>query len=381
MNDATDTPAGTSSDPVEALLRRVAAEQIADAPAPRGWSTLSDRRVDARDSNRRPIVLAIAASLIAVLIGGLVLVTRHGDDEVPAAPPTSPTTSPPMLSEVGLLSDDAWVVLGLLPEGDEYTYAMRNGEERTVNYGDRTDPEQHRISIVRRELDTGADQVLAVDGRDWYVEEDPTGWSAMAVVGDRVVQVLGNREFFEGAGGDVIRNLRVVSTADLPFPPLDPEGPMTPVAGFEADGFDVEMRANGSNGYFCTALVEGEGSSVGCGQPVDVSGPIANVVTSGSVSTLYGVTTTRFLLGGIASPDVATVEVELVDGRTVSAVPTDSSGTFDVRFWVVGGEVDLTAPGGSEAATSELEDLIVDIRSLDADGTLLTTSIPWVATG
>ena len=373
-------------DPIDTLLRRIAAEQTADAPVPHHWDEVGDLHTSTQRAtgstaatSRRPFVLGLAAALVAVLIGGLVLATRDGGDEIPAAPVTYPVP----LTEVGEIPDRAWIVSSVMPVDSEYTYALRTSTSRSVSYGDRSNPERHRIVITDGDLATDADEVVRIGSRDWYVHADPDTWSAVTRVGDQLVIVTGDREFAL-IGRDFLQGLSVVGTSDLPAPPLDPDSEHDLVAEFRTDPFDLEMSVSSSNGIYCIEAGDDEGRSVGCGTPIDVSGPVANVVTGDTVSSSFGVDRTRVLLTGVTSTDVATVIVEFVDGSTVDVTPTDLSGSYDVRFWIAAAEIAITELD-PEPGTPEMEltagDLISAVRAVDADGNVLQTSLPWVAAG
>ncbi|MEO1059586.1 MAG: hypothetical protein AAFY28_22000, partial [Actinomycetota bacterium] len=69
---------------------------------------------------------------------------------------------------------------------------------------------------------------------------------------------------------------------------------------------------------------------------------------------------------GFATPDVAVVEVDLVDGQTVTVIPVDDSGRYEDRFWIIEIEIAL-----SEANDPYSGRFVLEARAVDHDGNVI----------
>lgn len=323
--------------------------------------------------NRRSWVGVAAAVMLIGLVGalvGVVVNTDRGSDTADAPP--SPTV-PVALGQAENLGESDWVIATVLPDGVEYLYPLagEGGATRTVWYGTRRDDgtsEQLRVSAGLEEpLGTG--EQVDIDGVAWTVSESGSGrWSAARPVGTDVVSVSAPG-VFDATAQSVLEGLAVVPVSALPSPPLGPRDQAAEVASTEFDGDRHSLAVQESNGYACTWAISSDGSiSGGCGVLVDPSALLA--ITAGSGSQADNSDVIEVAIGGSVTNDATRVEVEFVDGTTVSAIPGDLSGQFDQHFWIVAADV------GRDTVTGQTptDHTVKQARAYGADGQLIATA-------
>lgn len=293
-----------------------------------------------------------ATTILLVLAVPGTTACQGAEDEVPTA-------------GLGPVDGGDWLVLADPPDGYEYEFALRSFGDQSVSYRVQGSADQLSVWLGARELDDGPDRAVTVDAVTWQIETDPVGWSAMTTAGDRVV-VLAGPIALEPDEAVLLRSITVVPEAELPFPPLDHDGPYVEVATFDPLG--GILSANGANGRYCLVVEDGSPAatpgSPTCGVPIRPPDGPPSPIQVALVSAQFGIGRTRVLVGGIVAPTATTVRVEFVDGATIEVPATDDLG-FDDRFWLAGHEVDLD---GLPDFDPEQNSLVRSVRVLDADG-------------
>ncbi len=330
--------------------------------------------------------LLAAAAVVLVLIGGLITLdavrqspdsTTPGDaplttseasepvevDDVATTLPQSSTTTeapstttePPFDATLGIdlgtIGPDDWVLPTWLPDGYEITFALEvlhpagftesgdviegsGGATRSVTY---EHPDGGTINLgVRR---------FSFDGlvdRPWTRTSHDGGYFADARIDPVQVNISADRldaadfaRLFAGAAIGTRED--VPSTALISMGDLEREiSDGLPVVTFDFNGEPRSMYAVGVNGYYCVS-----------------AGVCPMTIPRGSVMTAHGggpwagmsgsatITASPF---GIVTSEVDRVEVEFIDGQRITAFPTDLTGRFDDKFWLVVTEIELDAP-------------------------------------
>lgn len=324
-------------------------EQIARIADAALECSLPDRTpIAPRALNRRPhrVLLAAAASLLLVmLVAGLAL-TVHLRTPVqptnPPAPPLDPAT-------VEYPTDSTWFVPAFVPDGLGFVVAEdRHGYEQYLRYESAALDQWLTVEsgVGVREPRTTGDQI-EIDGRVWVidpVDRDPTvaRWTTQ---GDDAAGIsVSSRGMDEAVVRKVVESIRAEPATVLPRPPI-PVGDSDrgiEVASAMQDGSPKRLFANTDGVSFVFSVDGGSGSSVRLGTNALVSsgalGPTPNLVLDGNEA--------ESLLWGLLRSDVATVDIELTDGRVLSADAQDMSGLFVENFYFVA--VPTKTDGGLE---------------------------------
>lgn len=330
--------------------------------------------------NRRLLPAAAAVALLAV--GGVAVTQLGGGDEArddgTATQPDVPEGGdvlPRPLSAVDSLAVDEWVIPTRLPDGFEFQYAADTStvDERSqmMLYGIGASQIEQIVLNVRSggKLSTG--DVLVVDGSEWTVSGGVVGRIASRSVGDAVI-TIGGMTATDAELTDFLAGLVVVDDGGLPSAPILFIESLTDVGVFEVGEREFTVKADGSNGWFCTALVIDEGWGGGCASFFDPSDHVEAFQSAGSE---YAEGGSEFLTNtdGMASAATASVEVDWIDGTTTSVAPQNTSDRFpDVRFWATGTTIELE-PGQTAEQLADIE-TVVEVRAYGADGSLLATS-------
>ena len=138
--------------------------------------------------------------------------------------------------------------------------------------------------------------------------------------------------------------------SDLPSPVLGDPDRAVDVARYDLDGVTHTLAVQESNGFWCTWVRSEEGYGGSCGSAVDPDSAIT--IDGGSTTSSDESDTVEVERGGTVSADVARLEVEF-GGGVISVVPTDESGSFDRKFWIVAAPLRRhrrTRPGASGLA-------------------------------
>ncbi len=347
-----------------------------------GTNIVRFSEANTKPRRRSQLLLVAAASALVAGTAGLVWVQNSRSEpastsQQPAVPPADgslPAVSPPamLLSGVEAVAGDEWLWPTVLPDGFEFQYADRNnnpsGDLKSVQFGTTgslTGQLSFWISPDTPSSEGG--QSVEVAGRNWTISTSAGQARGTAAIGDRFVDVGGPVSQSDLLA--VIDGLALVSEDQLPAAPLSYDDAMTDVGEFDVNGEQVVMSVDESNGWFCTQIRTDTESGGGC---VTYFDPAETISRYHGFSTGFDETTSQLQMGtrGMASTDVARIDVEFINGAVASVVPQNTSGEFpDVRFWTVGAVVDLQ-PGQDPNAVN---DVFIEIRAYDADGTLIAT--------
>ncbi len=276
-----------------------------------------------------------------------------------------------LLSEVDAIAAGEWLWPTVLPDDFDFQYANRNnnpsGDLKSVQFGATGSLAGQFGLWVGPDAPSDDGRTVEVAGRDWTITSSAGQARGTTAVGDRYVDIGG--PVSETALIAVIDGLALVSEAQLPSTPLSYEDVMTDVGEFDINGEQVVMSVDESNGWFCTGTRSSTDGGGGCVTYFDPAQTISRYHAS-SVGLIESTSQLQMSTRGMASTDVARIDVEFINGATSSVVPQNTSGQFPgVRFWTVGAVVDVE-PGQDPDAVNVV---FVEIRAYDANGTLLAT--------
>lgn len=361
------------------------------APGEPPASVIAAARTVDEPRPRLPISTIAAVAVALAGLGGLFALAGRGDDApaiVPVttsatAPPTTVASGPRPLSEVEALAPTDWVITTAIPDGYEYLYAMH--DPRPARFDD-TDPTWRRVvygepvaDATRPELFISIDdppdgpaETVTIAGSDWQINRPGLRWwNATQTIGESTVTISSRGEIDEAA----LAGLQVVDGAGLPFPPFGNADDALVVARAQFGGAMNEWAVQRSGSYQCDWVLDsgatGGGIGGGCASRADPSAVVTiNLRSDFDPGPRPG--TIETLRGGSVTPEAATVEVEFADGTTVRVEPTDLSGTFDVRFWLVAAILSDESRTGVPVS----QETLAAVRAYDVDGDLLGTAVP-----
>ncbi len=305
---------------------------------------------------RRPASMwLVAAATLIVVVGGLgALASRSGNDPLANVELDGPPT---LLSSIESFEADDWVVATRLPYGVVYMYALDhfpNDSARSVFYGnerERGTTERLRITANSGEQVEGEPIVIA--GTNWQLDDPVSGgWTAMRRLGTTTV-VVGDSGPFDDEDRSVLAGLAVVKPDRMPSRPLGDESAAIAVA---SAGPGAEFLVQESGGYWSTSI----GGSGDCCSRIDTAAE-GITVEGGSNVVAEGESTSRVTIGGTVVDAAELVQVEFDNGTVAETTPTDLSGQFDRKFWVIATDL----PTGDHTPA--------EVRSYDATGQLLAT--------
>lgn len=375
------TPRHLSSNdttPSAVQMRQLVADLIDESPMPTPWDDIGTIAVNpARNPQprrRRPVLVgAIAASIVGLLIVGLVAMNRaepSGTAHQSTAAPASSNSS--ALADADDLSSSQWVVAATLPAAMSYQYATVGSvldAERQIVYQSSNDASQLAISIGSG-LKTPSGETTLLGDRTWIVSDADGRWVATRGLESATVSVSGAGQFNADAR-TILQGLSVVAQSDLPFAPLGIDSELLNVAEYRVDGVVLTLAAQEVNGYYCIwTLDDSEGRGGGCGyrfDPTDIASPADLAVGADAVG---GSSTAQVHAGGIVSAAVARVDVEFANGDTVSVNPTDLSGQLDTRFWIAA----ISVPYTNEDSLAGFDHPVREVRAYNTSGELIATT-------
>jgi len=295
------------------------------------------------------------------------------DSVVDSVPATSSTIdavdSDPVLDttdaiDLADLGAGSWLVATWLPDGYKLVMAMDLGmtPESTAHSTTYENPAGDRIVLG---VDTG---VTDLPPLTWTREAFEQGFAANArtdsigamVLGDHLDAVAFNR---------LLQGVVIGTIDDIPADAFLTMNGLTdgdPVAVYDHNGFPYAMWADGANGYYC---VYGGGGGA-CPMWIEPG----NVMTShggGSTAAAGGSTTIISSAQGIVKSVVDHIEVEFIDGQRISVKPTDLTGRFDDKFWIVAADIELDAPYDPSPDAPRLPGPVVSVTAYDRDGNIL----------
>ena len=322
----------------------------------------------------RLMLVAAATILIAAAAGAAWVQITRTDSGSTALAPSLPAASAPEalleptgvpLSSVDNIAADEWLWPTVLPDGFRYQYPERLHDTKTLRFfvsPSSTNQIHIWLSPAFASSDSG-DLVIAA-GRSWSISGPADSPQAEAVIGDQTVSIGGAVKRADLIA--MIEGLIVVKEGQLQSPPLT--HPDVAVGTFDLHGQDVVVNVRESNGWYCIGTQSAGGGSGGCASYLDLSEKIS---WPGGGASDYAEDSSTLTMStyGMASADVALVEVDFIGGVTASVVPQNTSGQFpDRRFWVVSAEADsfVGNPSG-------ITQIVVEVRAYDSEGTLLAT--------
>jgi len=381
--------------PTAVQMRQLVADLIDESPMPTPWDDIgTDAVSSARDlqpHRRRPVLVgAIAASIVGLLIVGLVAMNRSQPSgtasqdtaslaEQPPSPPAPATdepagTVPPAIATARPLvnlehfGSSDWVVASTPPPGTELVLASRDiaapDEIRVVGYAPASGDDQSLTLII--EIDPppspATGQTITIAGTEWSINiAELDGWNVSRQVGDHHIEVQGPGQIDD----DMLASLLVVDETDLPLAPLGHQADALVVARTQFEDQTYSYAVQESGRYRCGWITStGDGGGHRCrAVPTDV------LVTDGTESIPAQPGRVVVVAWGTAAQDIATIEIELADGTIITAEPTDLSGTFDSRFWIA----------AASTTTPTSDPAVAVVRAYDSDGLLIATEVPTAA--
>ena len=324
-----------------------------------------------------------AASVVLVVAGLAALASRRvgNDTDDPATPAGRSEQTP--LSEIDDVLQSDWIIATTLPADRQWLYGLASNEgvlgdvggggqfsRRVSWYGTkRFDGESEQLSVAVEALASVPEgESVEISGATWTVSAwTPGQWTATRQLASSTVTVS-DEGAFDDAGRDLLAGLVVVPESGLPSPALGDPDRAVDVARYELDGVAHTLAVQESNGFWCTWVRSEGGYGGSCGTAVDPDSPIT--IDGGSTTSSDESDTVEVERGGTVSADVARLEVEF-GGAVISVVPTDQSGSFDRKFWIVAARFDGPAEPGQPSPAS-----LIEVRAYDAQDRLLGTESP-----
>jgi hypothetical protein len=338
--------------------------------------------------SHRTVVWVAAAVIVLGGVGGMIALAsdpNSPDSQAPIetnplrpAPATTPkaeettnsavadTTGPSVpdfdavaAPDPGQLTSDSWLLPTWLPDDYELVYAISadaglNRSTRTLNYENSTGD-----SIGLTVTATPAEQ----PPQPWTRQAIENGYEASAHSASSWATI--HASHIDATDFNrLIAETRVGTIEDVPDDLLityPNPAPGDPVATYDADGVTVALYADGINGYYCL-----QGAIGVCPQTI----PDGEIMTShggGASAGVTGSTTVTSTATGIVSSIVDRVEVEFIDGQRISVQPTDLTGRYDERFWIVTIDIELDEP----QQFGDTTDTVRTVTAYDRNGTIL----------
>ena len=218
----------------------------------------------------------------------------------------------------------------------------------------RFDGQSEQLSVAVDVLSSVPEgDAVEISGTTWTVSAwTPGQWMATRQLASNTVTVT-DEGVFDAADRDLLAGLVVVPESGLPSPALGDPDRAVDVARHELDGVTHILAVQESNGFRCTWVRSEAGYGGSCGS-VDDPGLPPITIDGGTTGTSEGSDIVEVERGGTVSADVARLEVEF-GGGVIGVVPTDESGQFDRRFWIVAARFDGTAGPGQAPPASLIE--------------------------
>ena len=283
----------------------------------------------------------------------------------PGPPPSPSGDAPPLGFEpTNVYRDEMWWLPAEVPEGYVFAYAVERWGvlgDRTATYRS-TGEAGSSLSISQRSAADAGEPTEPTEQEQigdvtWSWRGDVTDSGVLSrVVGDSVVEVRGPRQSAIAAAA----TLDLVPESELERPPFrlwDPSAAaaslVVAVAPDDADrsaSVPTELRVSTDGVHL--SLNDGFPEPVWSDRPLEVRGDGMSCDADGRcIARVFG----------IALPEVATVEFELLSGEVITVVPEDRSGHFGVGFFIV--VVEFERPAGDDVVS-----VVQSAIARDADG-------------
>jgi hypothetical protein len=383
----------------------VSLSEVTDGDFPGGGAVVE------RDGRSSSAWLAMVAATVLVLAGIGGLVWWAGNDPVPVGPvdtavpgttaPSTSTTAPPttiaasgpveMTPTLDYRPDGAWFIPDVIPDGFEFRYAVRQDVLDMANVQD------IYYALADCSLSGGCPELsvglltdidaASLGGPEsrWEEVDGAEDVFTTAGLGSReVIRRDGNAVAWIGGGNlsfeelvEVARSTRLRPESELPRPPficcrtlVEEEGNPGPVVAQFTLGTDDGEKTYSRNAHTDGRFILPGGDGTGYGPfgsaydtPID---PPVSLSSRPGRYVLPALPSGYDLVAGITSRDVAAVELELGDGRTITIPTQDLSGRFDARFIFAPVEVDENARSSPTTSIG-----IRSITALDAAGNII----------
>ena len=345
---------------------------LADAAVQRSMPDASGHLPQISVDGGRPCgtrrLVAIAASVMLVmLVVGLATSGRDPDESIPADQPWLPTapsgaTNPPTVTYP---MGESWYIPTYLPDDlifdraefmmdiDQAVRYVSNvpGRSISIRYGDRHAP----APVPDRQIEIG--------GEDWGIvdTDPPSDWLLLYRPMGDVGFLVQSEGIAETTLVEIVASIERLPVETLPRPPLPLTGfGGTRVAQTTQDGVTARLFANTDGVYFALSVARGDGGErVGGGSENLGDGVLVVTGSSGPDPTmLVDDKEAESLIYGMVRSDVERVEVELTDGRVISAGKQDLSAQFIEDFFMI------AVPTRTDTGL----DLVAAIVALDHDG-------------
>jgi hypothetical protein len=351
------------------------------------------RRSSNRERRPKQIALLISAVAAAALIIGLVIVNTSTPSAVEIIPAvntipddTSPPTAAPDVLTTGASSEPTvtyrdgvtWWVPNWVPDDLSFNYAVQESQTtRWIAYGNCPPACDRTINVlIERRGATNrpgpATTVVDRDGNDWRLSGESPNSYATLQSGDFYIEISGT-----GLDADeltrVVESVELVPETSLPRPPLVccayvRSGSAEP--GLVVTRLEIPTDA-GTQTWDLRAHTDGSMIDLsGFGQADDTFGPghrvsLEDPLSFGGRPGFY--TEPRppagtAIIAGVAHPDVATVDITLTDGDTITVTPQDLSGHFVEKFFFV------SFPYPNDGTSTNVFEAVDTIVARDARG-------------
>jgi hypothetical protein len=376
---------------LDQTIRRSVDARITQASPPPTWSDVVEhqqlpRTTEARDPNRW-LLVAAASAIVAVGVGGLVVLERN-EPTPPAASPVAQVANNGLVDTELIVSDPArpleatdqlgpgeWVVPTRMVDGYDLQYSVVNFAAAKVSYFGQSTETDDQIAVAVLDaaaLDpmASAERSLNVMGTDWGIEASNGYWSASRPLGPTYLTVSGPG-LDDPTGTELLESLRVVDLDNTTLDLLSPRPGGALVAQYEEDGATTTLSIEQAGNWYCSTVDAGDANlAVGCATPFVAGQIISDNLARGFTHPNDNGTTIAYA-AGIVSTDVARVDIEFIDGSVVSVSPMNLSADRANSYFVVRAEL----PGVDAPASDRTESLIVQISALDDTGTVIATAL------
>ena len=281
-----------------------------------------------------------------------------------AGPEVDSGLSPLAFEPTNVYGDEMWWLPAAVPDGYEFDYAVQRwGVEgdHTVAYRSTGTPE-NQVTVTQSSAADAVDLPVPTDeeqlgGIAWSWSGDGNSGELSRIIGDRRVSVQGERQVALAFAA----TLELVPESSLERPPfrygVDLSTSTSIVVARLPGG--VESQVSGRNEL--RASTDGVAIALDGGFPERPAPDQPLKLQGGGMTCGDDLCVARVV--GITLPDVATVDIEQLDGEVVSVVPSDLSGHFGIGFFVV----ELEVP----AFAADFPSVVPSVVARDEDGKML----------
>lgn len=374
---------------LDQTIRRSVDARITQASPQPTWSDVVEHRqltrsAEARHPNRW-LLVAAASAIVAVGVGGLVVLERN-EPTPPAASSVEKVVNSGLVDTELIVSDPArpldatdqlgpgeWVVPTRMVAGYDLQYSVGNFPAAKVSYFGQATETDDQIAIAVLDaaaLDpmASAERSLNVMGAIWGINARNGYWSASRRLGPTYLTVSGPG-LDDRTGTELLESLRVVDLDNTTLDVLSPRPGGDLVADYEEDGATTTLSIEQAGNWYCSTVEARDGSlAVGCATPFVASQIISDNLAKGFTHSDDNGTTIAYA-AGIISTDVARVDIQFIDGSVISVSPANLSADRANSYYVVR----TPLPGVDAPASDQTESLVVQISALDDTGTVIAT--------